>query len=685
MQTYAFDKTQVPTLTENAQYGPDPINDRLSPPQHTKLVQHIMKALHRAEPERRERMRHMLATEIDLLGIVELSGTDCERKEKRENGRDVSVPDAIYPWGYTSLLDFTSELAAIVMPMEAPYAVAVGTGSQTTANALVKAFRAQGARLDHRNNIHASIFDTVALDLGATEFRWHVERSSGTESGNLGEQIASPADVEGVQIRNLNPYNVAWDSAVEVADLALEGEFVAEYSVTKPFQLSRRRGSEHYLNAKFMDEIRRVVDPADDDTGYQEPAYTAINGNRLTKKSNWFYYEPYISRTRQDVLDRWGTNRDSAGQTDMTNLFNTTDPSETGVDVSDPNAIHKTSIYIRLQGSKWGLGPKLSKAAAAQEPFEIWEIRLYGPGYIGYAAKVTYKLDRFPIQISTMNFRRKFHRSMKFGEHAAQLGLLASTVLNLYKRSLRKGLEGGLILYNPDVINLKEVSDTTGGRVPIHMNKHDDSIGRHILQLNDQPDTKNTLNHAESVKAMLGSMLPSSAQPAMVGLDRATTYQAQAVMATSQTSMLFYAALIDGQIMVPSRIFMHRLNLLHPKALKYIDEGKQELITLAAEELAATEFEFIQSAPLMGVDRIRAEQILRDMVNVMMQSGGQLPPVAAFMMKHYVQIAGINLDVDEYLAAAQKEVDEAQQQEAAAAEGAQPAAQQGAPRVGPAT
>jgi hypothetical protein len=100
---------------------------------------------------------------------------------------------------------------------------------------------------------------------------------------------------------------------------------------------------------------------------------------------------------------------------------------------------------------------------------------------------------------------------------------------------------------------------------------------------------------------------------------------------------------------------MHRFNLLNNADLTYLDENKSQLMKLAASELENTEFELVQSQPLMGIDRLRIENILRDMLNILFQSGGQLPPAAAMLMKHYIQVAGITINLDEYMEAAAKE------------------------------
>ena len=644
----AADTLLVPTVEDPVRYGADPVNDRVTPAEHLRLVTYLIKLLRSSEYDRAKRIEHMVAIETDLLGIVEPTGTDCERKEKRKKGEDVSVPDAIYPFGWITLQKLAAEVMKIVFPAEAPYAVAVSTEKQQMAQAMVKAFRAQGVRFSHRSNIQAAVFDTLALDCGAMEFYWAKQADGRTTQTALNENVVGHGEHAGMAIKSLDPYNITWDPTVDIADVATEGEFFAHFDRVSAFKIRRENNRRNFLHPKIVETLRKWVEPPT--RGEQsQPTILAQNGSFCTHTSNSFYYEVEIAKTRAEVIRKWGTNR-SGAQVNFTGLFS----GEAGT-VKNTTTVHKTVMYVRLRPAEWGLGPRMAKSEIPNSPYELWEFHLYGPGYLGYAGRVDTRMDRFPVALASMNYRRDFGRSFKIGEHAAQLGLYASTILNMNKRALRKGIEGGLTLFNPEVFNLNAIEDTAGGRVPADNMRWDDDIRRHVMQLAEIPDTKSTVQHAAALNELLGSLFPVNSQPAMMGLDRATTYQAQSVMATSITTLLYYAGPIDDQLLVPARLHMHRFNLLNNADLTYLDENKSQLMKLAASELENTEFELVQSQPLMGIDRLRIENILRDMLNILFQSGGQLPPAAAMLMKHYIQVAGITINLDEYMEAAAKE------------------------------
>lgn len=670
--TDIFHGWSAPTVKQAMPFAGEAGNS-LSPEEHENLVKHLLRLLYTGEPSRHERNSAMEAIETDLLGVVTPSGTDCERKRKRNSGEDVSVPDAIYPFGWLELQKFTSEIAAIVMPAEAPYFVVTPAAEQELATGLARALRHQAAQFDHRNNFHGALFDSIALDLGGLEFRWDTIATGKTTQSLAETMIVAPDDFAGAAAHQLDPYNMTWDPNVPVPEVALRGEFFAHFSYITPFELQRTEGLSNFLPEAVMKSI--CTRPGA--WGSKEFPH---NPSGAETGKNWFYYQPTVAISRARVLDEYGTDRNRNIQTNHSGTFSQHNIQQLGANQA---VIHKTVIYVRLKPSKWGLTPKLKAAAAKNERFEVWEIHLIENGYIAFARRAIFDMDRMPIAIGTMNHRRTFGRSFRMGEHAAQVGLLASTIMNMQKRAMRKGLEGGLTIYNPKVFDLSTLDDTAGGRLPARMQSFDDDIRRHIMQLNDVPDYKNTLRDVEAINGMLGRFFPSNSQTAVAGLDRGTQYQAQAVMMTGARLLLFYAALADGSLMAPMRFGVYHLNLLHAGDMEYVDETTRQLVTLTRDQITSAEFRLVQSQPLMGIDRLRAGNVLRDVVNILFQSQGQLPPLANAMLKHFIQIEGLPLSMAEYEKAANQQMQmqaeqmAMQQAEAGGATGA-PAAAQGA-------
>lgn len=679
MDTY--NSIDVPKTEDTIKIGPE-ADDTLTAIQHRSLSRHLLRLCAMSEQRRQDHVGHMIATELDLLGVVTSTATDCERAKKREDGEDVSVPDAIYPFGFLELQKFAAEVMAIAMPVEAPYAVVTDAKGQERANALVQIFRGQAAQFDHRNNIHAAVFDGLALQLGGVAFEQKVKRHTSSQPVSGKAEVVGAEDFKGLNIRHLDPYNITYDHSVRLTELASEGEFFAEFDVCTAYHVKRDRNKTHYMDPKTVKRLEQITQAKDGDgtwDAYEQDTYEGHNG-MLPYNANFYYIEPRVAKTREEVLQNYGKTT-GGHQTNFDDLFSGQN-NATGYAESPRQFLQKIKMYARIVPHEWGLGPALNKKDKAEAGVEMWEFDIYGPGYIGRARKATGAFDAFPIALFNMNFDKKLGRSIKFGEHAAQMGLLSSTLMNMHKRALRKGLEGGVTIYNSDVVDFSQLSEMSGGRIPAKMQRFDDDIRKAVMQLSDTPDTQHTPQHAQVIIDMLASSFPANSAPQMAGLDRATSYQAQAVTMTSQRSLIYYAGLADAGIMGPVRNNLMTSVLNNPQDITYVDDKKAQLVQVSAQDLGNTIFMLVQSQPLMGIDRLRTETIMRDLINVTLQSGGQLSPVAAQMMRHYSQVAGIVFDTGEYEEAVAKEEQAfAAEQERLAneAEGGG-----GAPAVGPA-
>lgn len=642
----------APEITKPIQFNADS-DLRLSPEQHRHLVNHLLRLLHTNNEARQRRNEDMMITENDLLGAVVPTGTDGERAVKRATMRDVSVPDSIYPHGWMTMQRFVSDLMELIFPVEAPYAVATGTKDLKKAQAFIKAFRHQGVQFNHRANIQGAVFDAVALDFGGLEFKWSTRSSATAQNSVANTGISNPEDVNGMEIRQLDPYNICYDESVPMPDLASEGEFCAYFDIITHFRLERERlRGRNFLAPDTMKALKERCRSFSDTLDAISPDFSGLK--------NWFYFQPAIAQRRAQIIAEWGSNRVGSDGSRVQQSFSTLFSGHQ-VHRYSASLIHKTVIYARVQPSKFGLAPKLTKQAAEDEPFQIWEFHLIGDGYLSYAAQVSSKADMLPVALGGMNFKRTRERSMNIGHHYAQMSLLISTIMNMHKRSMRKGLEGGLTIYNADVMNLADVEESYSGRVPIRMRAFDQDIRKHVMQLADMPDYSTSINDVTKMMEIMNSLLPINAQPAMAGLDRATTYQAQAVMVTAMRGLLYYATGLDGAFLVPARFFMHHLNMLNVNDLTYVDETTAQMIQLSAQDMGASDFALVQSQPLMGIDRLRIENILREMLTIIIQSGGQLSPLQAIIVRHWFGVASVNLNEEDYEQALAEEAARAQQ------------------------
>lgn len=629
----------------------------LTPENHTKLVSHCYNLMNAASDQRSKRINTMRSIEADLLGVSDPIGSDCDRAQQRAEGRGAATPDRIYPFGYLKLQGYAAELAAIVMPYEAPYATVTKQGDQDKSDAITKALRYSAAVFDHRNHVHSCIFDALALDLFAARITWDVHGHSQSTNG-IGKGAAI-MKIEGAAIQHLDPYNISFDTSIPLDQVAENGEFFAEYYLTSKFQLKRMRANgEIFLSKEEMD----MITPMNYISGHQElGSQTNLPG---------YYYDAVINEGRKYAAKTGGE-----VQTDFREMFGGYAAPITGDYV--PKGIQTTKMLVRLEPREFGLDNKISGSN-----MQIYEITIAGNGMIVRAEPQPDNGGRFNVVLGSMSFDREFGRHMIHGDTVADLSALASSILNTFKRSRRQSLEGGVTIYNPNVVPLHKLDDMMGGRLATEQMRFDADLRKHVMQLSSPPDTKNDVNDTQALLALLDTMLPSNSQPELAGLDRATEFQAQAVAMTGDRKQMFHASILDGQLMTPIRWQLQLLVMQNATEMIYVDEKTKQAVSLAASDIQGTQFMLTQPSTLVGVDRLRITNLLNSVVNMTLQAGDQMSPLTMVLLKHLIDISGITIDLADYQEAADAMMQAQQQQQQAdlaaqAAQAGQPGPTQG--------
>lgn len=592
---------------------------RLKPRHHQLLLNHLRNLIAANSDDRRKRVQMMASIERDLLGVSSPVGSDCERAQKRAEGRGAATPDRIYPFGYFLLRRYVSDLSAMVMPYEAPYQVAVSINDQEVGNKITRALRHQAAVFDHRNHINACIYDALTFDYFAYEVKKGVVGSY--QATTVG---SAPANERGFCVEHLDPYNVLCDMSVPPHKLADSGEFVGVVERINLFQAQLR----HQQQDLYVEHGPW--------TKYLESKQTSsVLGNNGGRGTSTYYADIELNRARYEA------DRDQADDvtTDFTSLF------ATGLHADkdySANSLELVRLQVRLDPTKYGL------QKGASTGLKLYEILML-EDVIVRAEEITDTNRQFSIRIGTMSYDRQLGRHVAMGDCVGDISSFASNVLNVYKRAKRKGLEGGVTIYNGDVIPLHELDDMSGGRLSTRQMRFDQDIRRHVMQLNDPVDTKNDLRDVEGVLSMLNGVVPTSSQPELAGLDRATEFQAQAVAMTGDRAMLLDGALLDGQLISPIRARLQQLMVENTDEMVFVDETTQQSLgSLTAQDRKRIQFRLVQPSIFIGIDRLRASNVLNQIANISLQVGDQISPLAAMLLKHLMEVSGSPLDMAEY-------------------------------------
>lgn len=597
-----------------------------------KLLEHCIKLLNSASEARAERVNEMASIEQDLLGVSDPIGSDCDRAQNRAEGKGTATPDRIMPFGYLKLLGYASEITSVVLPYEAPYQAAVAATKQDLSDAITKCLRFDAARFDHRNNIAACIFDGLSINTFAARVTW-------TTSGYAYKHDSYGASKEhsellGNKITHLDPYNISYDASIASHEVSAYGEFFAEFDMTSKFQLQRmvHEGELYLTKAQLTDLV---------------PEKSHILGLSFNDElSSAYYYNPKINKGRAFAAELAA--RESCaknGTTDHTGLFGvphnaSTDPAYA------PKGFHVTRMQVRLDPTEFGLVRK--SITNPDVTIVIYDITIINNKHIALAQPAEVAGNRFNVVLGTMSYDRERGRHVTRGDSVAALSAMVSDIFNMHRKSMRKGLEGGVTIFNPDIVPLHELDSMHGGRLPSRQMRYDGDLRKHVLQLNDIPDTTNSVRSAQEMLGIMDTMLPKNSQPELAGLDRATQFQAQAVAMTGDRNLMQDAAVFDGQLMTPVRAMIHFNVLAHADVLTYVDPRKHQILKVAKEDIKQAEFILTQPAMLVGIDRLRITNILEQTVNMLLQAGDQLSPLSAAFLKHLIEVAAPVIDMEDY-------------------------------------
>jgi hypothetical protein len=602
---------------------------RISGQMNEKLAKHIMRLVEANSDYRRKRVTMMASIERDLLGVAAPdSQSDCDRAQKRAEGRGASTPDRIYPFGYVAIRRYSSDLSSMIMPPEAPYHVIVDYETQDEVNALSLGLRNQAALFDHRSNINACIYDALTFDLFAHEVQ---VSTTGTTEPN----ITGPVDgaMKGLAIRHLDPYNIVYDTSVPEHKVARRGEFVGEVSMINLFQV-RLMSAEGEIQME-PEAMKWLEDRITGGTN---------NGQAGNTRGSHFFADVELNRARYEGDQAFqkesnGINRDHSG------LFNGMGAMSTTGEYKNytPNSLEMLRVQVRLDPSHYTLArPNPANRLAIYEVIMIDRM-------VVSAKPIENSGGEFPIRVGTMSYNRQLGRHVAAGDSIGDLSSYASNMMNIHKRSRRKGLEGGVTIYNGQVIPLHELDDMHGGRLSTRAMRWDDDIRKHVMQLNDPIDTKAGMQDVASALELMRTLVPENSQPELAGLDRATEYQAMAVALTGDRLMFLDGSLLDGQLMAPARQRLQYLLMTSGITLEYADANTQsKLQSLSPDAIKGMRFRITQPQVFVGIDRLRSTAVLQNITNTLLQVGDQISPIAAEMMKHTILASNTPIDITDY-------------------------------------
>lgn len=577
----------------------------LSERQHEKLADYLknrMDSVHTLREANVERLREI---DREINGYLVRDEEDKQRDLDNKMGKGVKAVDEKLPLAWAQLDECMTYMATVLAPDEGIYTAMAPVEQQAVAKGFSALMNQHAEKFNHYAALLRMIFDALKYNEGAVLPMWREMRGNRvkrTASGAV--TITNDTVYMGNELRPVDMYNLIYDASVPLAKVHCDGEYFAVFDMITAFRALKSEADGEIWNADrfIMDNWRRHY--------YREKPVIGSQVRELSGVTDWY-----------QILGTHGGMAEGDGST---------------------VAIERGQIYMWLKPKEWGLSDSAD--------YEIWRFTTMHRRYVVNAVRLSNAHGMLPL-CATRPINDGFNwQTRSFGDLLTPMNRFASFEINVHQRAVRKELVGGVTIYNPEIIPLlgQADADMAGSKIPTNSTAQDINIRNHVVQLNDSPDTSNIANNLEMADGIMQKILPTDQARQVAGLERATQYQAAAMVQSSHRRNLMYAKFINGDAMVPCR-HIQMMNIFQfQQRVRIIDPQTGRLTEIDPTEFSDLELEFQVADGLRGIDKTALILHSRDTLNSLLQSNqaGQVDIVS--LINHISTLWGDNTDWSQF-------------------------------------
>lgn len=581
---------------------------RITFSQHDKLLRHLTSRLDLAATQRSQYLDIFRYIDQEYYCYLRRTHEDERRRRDNKRGRGVKPVDEKLSLIFAQIDEAVTYLLSVLAPDEAIYSAIAPREKQAIATAFAALMNQHAEYFGHFANYARFLTDAIKYNFGAFGVFWReivgnvvTPRSSRLNTGKFTTGIVA----SGNEIYAFDVYNLLIDPSVHPVDTPKLGEFFAYIDIVTPFRLRQMERQQ---------EIFRVD--------------TLLDGaNNLTYK----YYEerPAIRSSNSVQLP--------GGATDWVALL-----SAYGQKDASLKRYELVHMYAWIVPKEFGLSP--------DDSYQIWRFILGGNSFIMYAEHMQNAHALLPCNVA-MPFEDHFSwNALSIAERLIPHQNFASFVMNAHQQSVRKRLFGGLTIYDPRVIPALSADDVDliGGKVATTTTAPDVDLRRKVLQLNDVPETNNTMTNISSSIDLMQQILPTNLQQQVAGLDRATQYQAAATVQSANRRNLKIAKIINSQAMNTGRL-MQYYNIIEFQQTFELLTPDGQIITGSPDDFRDANIQFTLSDGLKGLDKLALIINIKEVLAAVLQSreaSAQIDVVA--VINYWTSLLGDHTDFSQF-------------------------------------
>ena len=568
----------------------------ISKSQHNDLVKYIKERLDYAKPIHDAFVTRLSAIDKEYAGYIRLDDDDKKRKNDTLQGFGPKPYDVNIQFAKAQIDEAVTFLMEVFYPQEGPYVPIASKEMQPVAKGLSVLMNQHAKKFHHFEELEKFCQNSLKYNLGLLGFEWTEIR------GNKIKAAPGRASVEpnqllfhGNSIFAYDIYNTMYDPCVSITKLHSDGEWFSIQEIVSNYRVKRliEAGKLYNLNPEDFSQKQ----------------------NETVKAKNFPYY-----KQRPDIV----------GDAIQTSTYQSGWKSFLSADlISDENGKKRLTefeiIRIWLPANEFGLSENKNQ-------FELWEIILESAQTIVFAKQLTAAHGLLPI-FAGVPWNSDFKQDeQSFAEMLLPYQRFASYQLNIHQKAQRKALYG-LTIFNEQLLGALKNSDMIAGAIPMSSSMMQNlSVNDLVKQFTDVPDTQNTLVDIDRMEQLMQKLLPTNKAQQVAGLERATMYQAAAMVQASDRRNLKIAKLLNSQALEPLRdALVYNIKENQDQIAMIDPQGNEVEVDMA--KIRDLDFEFEISAALRGSDKLLIIEFMKELMFAILQSprAGQDIDIVAFM------------------------------------------------------
>lgn len=569
------------------------------------LLKHCTSRLDLAKLQRGRYIEIFKNIDREYYGWLKRDADDRKRQRDNQRGIGVKPVDQKLSMLFSQIDEAATYLLSVLAPDEAMYTAMAAKQHQQVASGFAKLMNDHAKIFGHFRHYAMFVLSAMKYNFGAFGVNWNERYGNQVANDQFNKpEVRRTVVAMGNEVLSFDPYNTLMDPSVNPVDMPEAGEYFGVVDVTTEFRLRK---------AAMDGELFNVDD------------YTKVENQNVYRP----YYEtkPFVRNDSSDVVDM---------RTDWFSVLSyhqEAKESSVGFEI--------TTAFFWLIPAKFGLSPSKN--------YEIWKVVLGGDKTILSVQHQDNAHGMLPINVA-MPYEDNFGWQTKgAAERLVPHQQFASFVMNTHQRSTRKRLYG-LTLYDAQRIPLmaQDTVDMEGGKIPYNSNGQDVDVNKIIKQFTDGPDTTGTLQNISLVGELMQDIMPTKMQQQVAGLDRATQYQAAAVVQSASRRNLKLGKIIDSQAMQRGRR-MQMLNIQQKQQNVEILTDGGELVAVDPKEFRSIKLEFDISDGLKGIDRLALTMNIKEVLNSILQSqqaSAQIDVVG--VINYWTSMLGDNTDFRQF-------------------------------------